>query len=126
MRRTQKCGSGTGPHLTCWPRRQTDEENGQRSSTAGAKGRGGKKGCGWRMARMRLALTPPTNHANALLPAAGDRAPGVLISLEPPMRDMVAEAVSAGFYEHRPFRMRFIAPQVFLGLTTTCWSLFGD
>jgi hypothetical protein len=26
---------------------------------------------------------------------------GVLISLQPPTRDMVAEAVSAGFYEHK-------------------------
>ena len=26
---------------------------------------------------------------------------GVLISLQPPTRDMVAEAVSSGFYEHK-------------------------
>jgi hypothetical protein len=29
---------------------------------------------------------------------------GVLISLQPPTRDMVAEAVSAGLYEHKTVR----------------------
>jgi hypothetical protein len=31
---------------------------------------------------------------------------GVLISLQPPTRDMVAEAVSVGFYEHKTIRQR--------------------
>jgi site-specific DNA-methyltransferase (adenine-specific) len=32
---------------------------------------------------------------------------GLLISLQPPTRDMVAEAVSAGFYEHRTNPQRY-------------------
>jgi len=32
---------------------------------------------------------------------------GGLISLQPPTRDMVAEAVSAGFYEHKTIRQKY-------------------
>jgi hypothetical protein len=32
---------------------------------------------------------------------------GVLISLQPPMRDMVAEAVSTGFYEHKTIQQKY-------------------
>ena len=32
---------------------------------------------------------------------------GVLISLQPPTRDMVAEAVSTGFYEHKTIQQKY-------------------
>jgi site-specific DNA-methyltransferase (adenine-specific) len=32
---------------------------------------------------------------------------GLLISLQPPTKDMVAEAVSPGFYEHRTNQQRY-------------------
>jgi site-specific DNA-methyltransferase (adenine-specific) len=32
---------------------------------------------------------------------------GVLISLQPPARDMVAEAVSTGFYEHKTIQQKY-------------------
>src|ERR1017187_5784282 len=36
-----------------------------------------------------------------------EAAMGVLISLQPPTRDMVTEAVSAGFYEHKTIRQKY-------------------
>lgn len=37
---------------------------------------------------------------------------GVLISLRPPTREMVAEAVSAGFYEHKTNAQKYLRLQL--------------
>jgi hypothetical protein len=37
---------------------------------------------------------------------------GLLISLQPPTRDMVAEAVSAGFYEHKTNKQQYARLQL--------------
>ena len=58
------------------------------------------------MARIGLALTLPAGHVNSLFPAAGDRSPGAMISLQPPTLDVVAEAGSTAFCGHNTIPKR--------------------